>query len=186
MNYYLYGADFFASMALFYCIIFPKGKFSIDYYIRKFEINQISLRWSLRMLQVHLCIIYTFSGIDKGLGINWYNGESIWRAVSAHNYNGLISLSNYELPNFIYASLGIFTLITETFYPIFINYSKTRKLWLVFTISMHVSIIVFMGLYFFGTLMIILNIAAYYIPYLKNSTQKFEQEIEEEQLAFQG
>lgn len=188
MNYYLYGADYFASMALFYCIIFPKGKFSLDYMIKEFQINQLSLKWSLLLLQAHLCVIYFFSGLDKGLGINWYNGESVWRAVSGHNYNGLISLADYDLPNFIYISIGILTLITETFYPVFINYSKTRKLWLTLTISMHVSIILFMGLYFFGTLMIILNVAAYYIPYLKkdnsNASSEYEKDLEN-QLAYE-
>lgn len=187
MHYYLYGADYFASMALFYCIIFPKGKFSLDYMIKEFKINETSLKWSLRLLQAHLCVIYFFSGLDKGLGINWYNGESIWRAVSAHNYNGLISLSDFDIPKFAYAVFGILTLVVETFYPFFINYSKTRKLWLILTVSMHASIIIFMGLYFFGTLMIILNVSAYYIPYLKKSnpdtsTEKTELE---DQLAYE-
>ena len=187
MNYYLYGADFFASMALFYCVIFPRGKFSMDYYIKEFKTNKISLKWSLYLLQAHLCVIYFFSGVGKGIGINWYNGESIWRAVSSHNYNGLISLSEFNLPNFLYAGFGIFTLITETFYPFFINYSKTRKLWLILTVSMHFSIIIFMGLYFFGTLMIILNVSAYYMPYLKNKNADAEtsEEESEEQLSYQ-
>ena len=106
-----------------------------------------------------------FSGLDKSIGINWYNGESVWKAVSGHNYNGIINLVNYNIPSYIYVVIGILTLITEFFYPLFININKTRKLWLTLTIGMHFSIIVFMGLYFFGTLMIILNLAAFYYPY---------------------
>lgn len=172
MHFYMYGADFFLSMTLFYCIIFPKSKFSIDYLIFKFKQNLISLKWSLRLLQAHICIIYFFSGLDKGLGINWYNGESIWRAVSAHNYNGLIDLPSLDIPNYVYISAGIMTLIVEFFYPLFINLKLTRNIWLYLTIMMHLSIAVFMGLYLFAMIMIIINLAAYYFPYLEPLDKK--------------
>lgn len=166
MHFYLYGADFFLSMALFYCVIFPKSKQSIDHLIFKIKQNPISMKWSLILLQSHICIIYFFSGLDKGLGINWYNGESIWRAISGHNYNGLIDLTQMEIPNFIFTFAGISTLIIEFFYPLFINVRITRKLWLCLTILMHISIALFMGLYLFAMIMIILNLSAYYFPYL--------------------
>jgi hypothetical protein len=153
-------------MSLFYCIIFPIKEYSIDnlFFIKK-PVNEISNKWSLILIQLHVSIIYFFSGLDKGIGINWYNGESVWKAVSSHNYNGIINLIDYNIPPFVFAVIGVLTVIVEFFYPVFINIKKTRKLWLTFTIGMHLSIIVFMGLYFFGTIMIILNLSAYYFPF---------------------
>ena len=166
MHYYLYGVDYFQTMALFYCFIFPIRKYSLDELLfKKVESSQISKKWSLILLQFHLCIIYFFSGFDKGIGINWYNGESVWRAVSGHNNNGLINLVDLNISGNVYMVIGILTLIVEFFYPLFINIKQTRLLWVTLTIGMHLSIIIFMGLYFFGTIMIILNLAAYYFPY---------------------
>lgn len=166
MTFYLSGADFFTSMALFYCFIFPNGEYTMDNLLfKRKETNFVSLKWSIRLLQMHMCIIYFFSGINKGIGKNWYNGEAVWKAVSAHNYGGVVNLSEYNLPAFIYIFIGILTLIVETFYPIFVNLKKTRRVWIFLVISMHTSIMLFMGLYFFGTIMIILNLTAYYIPY---------------------
>lgn len=173
MHYFLYGVDYFQTMALFYCLIFPVSKYSLDEVIfRKSNLSPISVKWSLRLLQCHLGVVYMFSGLDKGLGMNWYNGESVWRAVSGHNYNGIINLADYNINSNVYMIVGILTLITEFCYPLFINIKKTRMLWLILTVGMHFSIIVFMGLYFFGTLMIILNLAAYYFPYVVNKKEE--------------
>jgi hypothetical protein len=175
MHLYLYGADFFLTMALFYCVIFPKSKFSVDYRIFKCKQNPISMKWSLWLLQVHVCIIYFFSGLDKGLGINWWNGESVWKAVSSHDYNGIIGLGQLNISRFVFILIGIGTVAVEFLYPVFINLKITRKLWLALTVLMHVSIAVFMGLYFFAALMIILNLSAYYFPYLDDKSEEKRQ-----------
>jgi hypothetical protein len=175
MHYFIYGVDYFQTMALFYCFIFPVSRYSVDEILFKnIKISPISLKWSLRLLQCHLGVVYFFSGLDKGLGVNWYNGESIWRAVSGHNYNGIIALADYNINSNLYMIAGIMTLVTEFCYPLFINMRKTRLLWVTMTVGMHLSIIIFMGLYFFGALMIILNLSAYYFPYVKNKKEAFE------------
>ena len=61
MSFYLYGADFFLSMSLFYCVIFPIKEFSIDNFLfKKKEPSKESLKWGLILLQSHLSIIYFF------------------------------------------------------------------------------------------------------------------------------
>jgi len=167
MHLYLYGADFFQTMTLFYCIIFPKSLLSLDYVIFKSKQNPISIKWSLLLLQIHVCVIYFFSGLDKGIGINWWNGEAIWKALNSHNYNGIISVNSLNVPDFVFIIVGIGTVTVEFLYPLFINLKATRKIWLSLIILMHLSIAVFMGLHFFAMLMIILNLSAFYFPYLK-------------------
>lgn len=178
MHLYLYGADFFQTMAIFYCVIFPKSKFSLDYLIFKFKQNPVSVKWSLILLQVHVSIIYFFSGLNKGIGINWWNGEAIWKAVNSHDYNGIINVNTLNVPGFVFIILGIGTVAVEFLYPLFINLKATRKLWLSLIISMHLSIALFMGLHFFAMLMIILNLSAFYFPYLEETKPKLEAKLE--------
>jgi len=181
INGALYEPNYFATLVLFYCIIFPRGKFSMDYYIKEFEINKTLLKWSLYLLQAHLCFIYLFSGIGKSLNIDWQNLS----ALSVNNFEIQIPLSSLILPDFLYTGIGLFVIIVEIFYPVFINYSKTRKLWLIITIILHIFIIGFTRFYFFGVLMIILNLSAYYIPFLKNNDLDPDLDEEsEEQLAY--
>src|SRR5262249_760353 len=36
-------------------------------------------RLGLRLLQLHLCVVYLASGLEKATGIQWWNGEAGWR-----------------------------------------------------------------------------------------------------------
>jgi hypothetical protein len=167
MNFYVYGADFFCSILLFYCFLFPTGyQYSVDSKLfpkRKFPV--VYANYCLLMLQVHVCIAYFFGGFDKMLGFNWWDGESIWKAMHMYEAPRLIDLNPLgHTPAF--AIIGWLTIITEMLYPVFINIKKTRKVWLAMVIGMHLGIAMFLGLFFFSTLMILLNVCAYYFPYL--------------------
>src|SRR5690554_3351405 len=80
---YAYGIDYFKTIALFYCCVFPVGsQWSVD---NKFfrqgagaSANPTPFR---RVLQLHLSLVYFFSGLDKVLGFNWRNGEAVWKAL---------------------------------------------------------------------------------------------------------
>lgn len=173
----LYEVNYFVTSALFYCVIFPRGKFSMDYYIKEFEINETFLKWSLYLLQTNLCIIYFLLGIGKSFDIDWQH----LRLLSGISYD----TSHHILPSSLTSVISYLTLIIGIFYPVFINYSKTRKLWLFATLFLHVCIISLTGFYFFGILMVILNISAYYIPFLKSNDLDPDTDGEsEEQLAY--
>jgi hypothetical protein len=163
---YQYGADAFTTIMLFYCFIFPvSNQHSIDNIIFKNYTN-ISTKKYLYLIQTHICIAYFFSGLDKLIGFNWRNGEAIWKAINAYNELGLVDVSPYyNTPLFLIA--GWATIIIELCYPLFINIQKTRQIWLVCTIGLHLSILLIMGLFFFSTIMIIFNLVAYYLPYLE-------------------
>ncbi len=42
--------------------------------------------WRMRLMQVHLCVIYIFACHSKLLGESWWNGQAIWQAVSNLEY----------------------------------------------------------------------------------------------------
>jgi len=158
---YTYGVDNFTTIALFYCVIFPLNRqLSIDSKI--FRLKPVSISKYRKVLQLHLCFVYFFSGFEKALGVNWWNGESIWKCLTmpilgnhAYDFSFLASLP--VLPTL----LGWSILLIELGYPFFIFRKSTSKYWLAMVVSMHIGILFFLNLYFFSALMIILNVSAF-------------------------
>src|SRR5690554_5952808 len=165
-SFLIYGVDYFTSMSLFYIMIFPSD---INYSLRNLfknysKKNIFHITISKKFFQIHLCIIYFFSGLDKALGFNWWNGEAIWKAINLPNfYNdfniNLATLANYPL---IFILIGILTIIIEILYPIFINLKITKNIYLLLTIFMYFEILFILNLYFFSIINIILNITPFY------------------------
>lgn len=120
------------------------------------------------MFQLHLTLVYFFSGFDKVLGFNWRNGESIWKAINLPSANQDFNFDFSFLTEYpiLLVAIGWLTIVVEMFYPVFIWISKFREFWLFLTISMHLGIALVLNLYFFSTLMIIWNITNFY--FVKN------------------
>lgn len=151
-----YGYDQFLTMSLFYCFWFPVGKyFSIDSYIFKNKQECSNFNY-IRVIQIHLCIVYFFAGIAKALDPDWWNGMSLWRAVSSV-YNNYFTLSPY-----VFLVVGIGTVFLETLFSVFIWIDKTRNIILFLCILMHISIAYMLGLYSFSAILIVWNVAAFY------------------------
>lgn len=173
---FTYGVDFFASMSLFYIFLFPtSGYFSVQKkFLPKTIVNfpMRSLNICKRILQLHICVVYFFSGLDKALGFNWWNGESVWKSLNLPSFTNFIHIPSFfdEKYSLLYLISGWVIIIIEIFYPIFININKTRKLWLTLTIFMHIGIIISFNLFFFSSIMIIWNLTAYYFNYYEKDT----------------
>lgn len=149
-----YGYDYFLTMSLFYCFVFPVGKYnSIDKKIFKSKVK--TNFYYRRVLQIHLSIVYFFSGIAKGLDIGWWNGNSLWRALAS------VDNSFYYIPSFLLIIIGIGTVIIEFSYPFLVYKKVTRKYIVTAIILMHFAIAVMLDLYAFSTIMIVWNIAAF-------------------------
>lgn len=163
-HYFSYGADFFTSMSLMYIALFPSDDyFSIRSYFWKTK-RKSDLTPFRRTFQIHICIAYFVSGIEKLGGYNWRNGESIWKAVHLPGFPNDFNLSFNFLGTYpwVFVILGWCTIIIELFYPVFINVRKTKIFWLYFTVSLHLGIAIVLNLYFFSAIMITWNIANYY------------------------
>ena len=181
-----YGVDNFMTIGLFYLMLSPlPDRYSLDRRWRKFRPRD--RQWSRRapgnmdgravrpsererasqllgfyrrVLQVHMCLIYFFGGITKCLGSGWWNGANIWRALTRPPFNivppEILVRWKYFLP-----VLGISICLIETGYPVFIWLKKTRLIWLICVLGMHIAIGLTMGMYLFALVMIILNAAAF-------------------------
>lgn len=154
-----YGYDYVAASALFYCFIFPINRSSVG-------VSATSTPY-LRILQLHLCIIYFFGGLGKLLGPSWRNGEAIWKALSQpyhiEQHDWLQFASGFP---FAFVLAGLLVVLLELLYPIAMWVPGIRTGWLWSMVAMHLGIALLMGLYLFSAWMILLNLVAFHYPFV--------------------
>ncbi len=157
-----YGADNFMTMGLFYLMLSPlPDGYSFDHWLgnTKPKDPQLLGFWR-RVLQLHLCIIYFFGGLGKCLGSGWWDGSNLWRALIRPPFD-IISPDILIRFKYLLPILGISICLIELGYVFFIWMKKTRFIWLVCIVGMHIAIGLTMGMYLFALIMIVLNLAAF-------------------------
>jgi hypothetical protein len=172
---FAYGMDNFTTIGLFYLMIAPlPDSLSLDRHLWSRKLADEHLHgFHKRVLQLHLCLIYFFGGIAKCAGIGWWNGNSIWRALTRPPFN-LIPAETLISWKYLFPVFAIRIWVIETGYSLFIWRRKTQTWWLACILGMHIAIGLTMGMYLFAFIMIVLNIAAFgtdldFIPRLRNS-----------------
>jgi hypothetical protein len=172
---FAYGMDNFTTIGLFYLMIAPlPDSLSLDRHLwsRKVADKRL-LGFHKRVLQVHLCLIYFFGGIAKCAGAGWWNGNSIWRALTRPPFN-VIPAETLISWKYFFPVFTVSICLLETGYSLFIWGHKTQRWWLACILGMHIAIGLTMRMYLFALIMIILNVAAFgpdlnFIPRLRNS-----------------
>jgi Vitamin K-dependent gamma-carboxylase len=157
-----YGVDNFMTIGLFYLMLSPlPDRYALDWQLRKSQPGDSPLLgfWR-RVLQLHLCAIYFFSGLTKCLGSGWWDGSNVWRALIRPPFN-VIDPEMLVSWKYLFPVAGVFICLLEIGYPFFIWSDKTRKIWLICICAMHAGIGCMMGMYLFALIMIILNLAAF-------------------------
>lgn len=160
-----YGADNLTTIGLFYLVIAPfPDPWSIDRIFRQRATSDPRLLgFYRRVLQLHLCLIYFFSGLTKCLGAGWWNGTNIWRSLTIPPFN-VLPIHWVASLGFLFPAAGIAICLLEVTYPLLIWWRPLRKSVLVAICAMHLGIALIMGMILFGAIMIILNLAAFW-PY---------------------
>lgn len=159
---FVYGVDIFLHISLFYLMCMPTEKvLSLDVHFGRVS---ASPNWAttlaIRVLQLHLCLVYFSAGYEKMLYPNWWEGDVLWRAVVQPDFNQF----NFEwLANYRWIAIGgsVFTMIIETFYFIGMWVPTLRVAWLVSIVALHVGIGLFIGLNLFALIMILLSLSAF-------------------------
>ena len=159
-----YGVDQLANTFLFYLFVFPSGR------AWRFASRPASSRREetipvgcLRVMQVHLCVIYLAAGLDKAMGSQWWNGEAIWQTVSQPAFS-TFDLSWLARHSWIPMFAGWGTLVVEIGYAFLIWPRRSRRVWCIATFGLHLGTCLFMGLVFFSSVMILLTGCLFMIP----------------------
>jgi uncharacterized membrane protein YphA (DoxX/SURF4 family) len=158
----VYGVDNFVTVGLFYLMLAPlPDRASLDFRICQPRAqNSELLGMFRRIVQLHLCLAYFFGGLSKCLGRGWWDGSNIWRALIRPPFD-VLSPELLVKWKYLFPALGIGVWVIELGYPFFIWSKRTRLVWLICVLTMHVGIGLFMGMYLFASIMIVLNLAAF-------------------------
>jgi hypothetical protein len=157
-----YGADVFASAFLFYSMLGPGGEeLSLDRRAgRASGRPRVTNRLLLRVMQLHLCVVYLVSGIEKASGEQWRNGEAIWRSLTTQRYEAFDFSWLAQAP-WLATAAGWMVLVVEIGYAALIWPRATRRPWIAAVVAMHAGIGIFMGLHVFAAVMIVLTVSMF-------------------------
>lgn len=128
----------------------------------------VSANLALRLIQLHLILIYGMAGLAKLQGPSWWSGTAIWGVLASAEFGqfDLTWLAAYPwLLNFMTHS----TLVFEVGYPILIWVRVLRPLVLLTALLMHAGIAISApGLTEFGLAMFAGNLAFVSGPWLRS------------------
>ena len=80
---------------------------------------------AIRLMQVHLCVIYLFGGLGKIKGDTWWDGSAVWWSVASLEYQSL-DMTWLVRHRWLIALLTHITVFWETFYCFFVWSKLTR------------------------------------------------------------
>lgn len=176
----LFGLDDVNAMLAMYLMIGPSGDaYSIDRWLagrNRSAVPQLALpsqptpppplvaapsmgtNIAIRLMQLHLCLIYLFSALGKAMGDTWWDGSAMWLAVANFEYQSvdLTWLAAWPALLSLFAHL---TVAWELTYPALVWPRWTRPIMVALSIPVHLGIAVFLGMMTFGLAMIIANLA---------------------------
>lgn len=150
-----YGLQSFATIALFYIVVVSLVALTTNIERRRFRRTVI-----LRLLQLHLSVAYFASGIEKASGVQWWNGEAIWRAVMQPQFSQF-DAGRFAQFGAVFVLGGWTTLLIEIGYPFGVWFHRTRRLWCAATILLHFLIAVCLGLWLFSAMMVVLTMTMF-------------------------
>ena len=158
-----------AALWLFQVVIMASGSVSsygVDRYFHVFLFILVWMpllkpEWTLRVMQIALLITYINAGASKAVGVEWLNGEAVWRVFNLPEFSRISFLWMAQLP-WLPMILGWATLLFEIFYIVGVWIPRLRLVWILAIIGMHLSIALFMGLVNFGVAMALINIILFW------------------------
>ena len=177
----LFGLDqILVFLCLYLAIGNSGGAFSLDscYQRRSGEAGQgrvVGDVWTniaMRLIQLHLCVVYLFAGLGKLNGDTWWNGQAIWFSIASYEYQtvDLTWLANHM---WLVNLLTLMTIIWEVSYAALIWPRLTRPIVLMLAVLTHLGIGFCMGMMTFGLVMLVANLAFIEPTFIRNCWDQF-------------
>lgn len=160
-----FGLDKINCMLAMYLMLGPSGaRYSLDRAWRRRRgdasdpPSSVSANLAVRLIQLHLCIIYLFTGLAKFTGETWQAGTAVWWAVANKEYQS-IDMTWLASQPILTAFLTHVTVFWEIFYPcaVWNRFARPLALWI--ALGVHGGIAVALGMMTFGSAMLIANLA---------------------------
>lgn len=162
----LYGLDQVNAMFAIYLAVGPSGAaYSVDRWLANRRSGgparpaaSIGANVAIRLIQLHMCVIYLFGGIGKMRGEMWWDGSAFWFAIASYEYQTWDFTWMVRYP-FVIAFITHATVFWETFYPFLVWSRLTRPIALAMALLVHGGIALALGMPTFGLAMIFGNMA---------------------------
>jgi hypothetical protein len=162
----LFGLDQVNTMLALYLAVGPSGDaWSLDRWLNSRRVGHalpVRHSWTanlaVRLIQVHMCIVYLFAGMAKLVGMAWWDGTALWMAFGNLEYQSMDMtwLAGYPL------LINVMTHVTVTWelsYWALIWPRLSRPIVLLLAVPLHMGIAVCLGMITFGLAMLIGNLA---------------------------
>jgi len=173
-----FGMDSVLSMLLLYQLLGPTGAtLSLDRLWQRYRQAQAALgskgvvqaedlavapSWSanlsLRLIQVHMGVIYFFAGVSKLQGDRWWSGSAAWYTMVVPELELFSMRWLAQTPAWLYVSLVFaatyYTLAFEIAFIFLVWNRVLRPIMLAGAVALHAGIGLFMGLMGFGVAML--------------------------------
>lgn len=159
-----FGLDKINCMLALYLMLGPCGaRYSVDRLWRlrrgNSEVPASSMaNFAIRLIQIHMCIVYLFSGIGKIQGEPWVTGDASWLSFAMYEYQSLDMTWMWKHPLLLNFMTHL-TVFWELSYCALVWPALTRPWVLALAVIVHGGIALFLGMPTFGLAMLIGNLA---------------------------
>ena len=159
----LFGLDKLNVILTFYLAIGPSGSaLSLDRWLAlerraglpRAPRQSVSAAFTLRLIQVHMCIVYFFAGISKLQGVAWWNGQAMWLAFGNLEYQSA-DMTWLAWHPWAVNFLTHFTALWELSFCVLVWIPLLRPLVLIAAVVLHVAIGACLGLWTFSLIMLV-------------------------------
>ncbi len=158
-----FGLDQINAMLTLYLAIGPSGKvLSLDRWLavrsgrtpagRPRPLASANL--ALRLINVHMCVVYFFAGISKLQGEAWWNGDAMWRAFANYEYQSADMTWLAWHPRIIELMTHT-SVLWEISFAALVWRPRLRPIVLAFAVALHVGIGACLGMWTFGLIMLV-------------------------------
>lgn len=155
------GMDTVLAMLTFYLLLAPSGAaFALD--CRHRGRCALSRSWAanlaLRLIQIHMCVIYLCAGLSKLQGNRWWDGTAVWMTLALHEFAPVnVTWLGYLGDDFclLLSNVGVLlTLGFEIGFAFLVWNRRARPALLALALLLHAGIGFFMGMGAFGAAML--------------------------------
>ena len=163
-----FGLDKINCLLAMYLMLGPSGaRYSVDRWLARRRAGDeplppvepsIGANVAIRMIQLHMCIIYLFAGLGKLQGTSWWDGSATWMSVANLEYQSIDMTWLAGWPKVV-SLMTHAAVFWELFYAALIWGRFTRPWMLMGAVAVHGGIAMFLGMITFGLVMLIGNMA---------------------------
>ncbi len=108
----------------------------------------------LRLIQVHMCVVYLYAGLAKLEGLSWWEGYAMWQAFANYEYQ-TFDLTWLAPHDWVWNSMTHAVVAWEISFCALVWFPLLRPLVLTLAVLTHVGIGLCLGMWTFGLIMLV-------------------------------